>query len=367
MRLTTYSKLNQNSNEIANKILETLDNSAKPNAFGDWIIGVCMKHSDLLLETLLAILKVGAAYLPIDENSSVDFIRNQAKPVLIVHDESLNHPEHFESIKTINHSDLKRDSQGMSSENLSDDMTLSKGDLNSKATILFTPQAKGIRISHSNIIHRVNWQLKTYPFAENETHAIMKSPVTHVAHLGEVCSTFAAGKTLVIVPKDKLDDIKSFVDLLEEFKIRRVSGEPTLLQNVLLHVKTREPLLEPKILLSDLKLWISYGEALPRQLAQTFFEYFVCGKHMLINSYGSTETTSDITNHEIQGVDAMEKIPIGLPIHNTIVYILDQDLKPLEHDEIGEIYIAGSSVCEDFNGDSFIENPFEKDERKFSF
>lgn len=124
-------------------------------------------------------------------------------------------------------------------------------------------------------------------------------------------------------------------------------------------------------MLRTLKMWISSGEPLTLQLAHEFFEYFDTKKPKLLNVYGSTENNSEICWYYIKSkkqLANLERIPIGKVFPNTIIYILDSDMKPVDEGVVGEICCAGANVADGYTAGrepgAFVQNPMEKDERK---
>jgi acyl-CoA synthetase (AMP-forming)/AMP-acid ligase II len=124
--------------------------------------------------------------------------------------------------------------------------------------------------------------------------------------------------------------------------------------------------------LSHLKLWICSGEVLPVQLAKEFFNRFGDGKHILCNFYGSTEIMGDVTYFTLNSkkqAESFKKIPIGYPIFNTTIYILDESCQQVENGKIEEIFVSGSNLALGYvNGrdsDRFIKNTFSDESGKF--
>lgn len=115
--------------------------------------------------------------------------------------------------------------------------------------------------------------------------------------------------------------------------------------------------------LKNLKYWICSGEPLPMKLALNFYNYFDDKYHVLLNFYGSTEVMGDVTYFQCRNNMAIEKdIPIGTPIQNTIIYLLDNEFRPVEVGNIGEIFVAGLNLANGYvnNRDvnRFVKNPY---------
>lgn len=124
-------------------------------------------------------------------------------------------------------------------------------------------------------------------------------------------------------------------------------------------------------LLKNLRLWICSGESLPVSLASEFFDHFQEGKHILCNFYGSTEVMGDVTYFACEGKSQLrsyDKVPIGYPLDNTVIYILDADYRPVKIGQTGELFVSGSNLANGYvNGRDkfrFIENPLAVDSSK---
>lgn len=117
-------------------------------------------------------------------------------------------------------------------------------------------------------------------------------------------------------------------------------------------LKTIAESTKSKEMLSHLRLWISSGEVLTKSHALHFFEYYKTnGENILVNVYGATEAI-DCTVYEIvseKQLENLNKIPIGLPVHNTIVYVIDPETKePVEEGENGEICVSGLTLADGY-------------------
>lgn len=169
---------------------------------------------------------------------------------------------------------------------------------------------------------------------------------------------------ILIIPKEVTKDPERLVDVLHSYRIERLVLVPTLLRSLLMYL----PLKNQPGLLHSLKIWVCSGEALSTQLAAEFFNYFVEGQHVLCNFYGSTEIMGDVSYFVCGGkrqLASFDKVPIGYPISNTVLYILDGDLRPVKTGETGELFVAGSNLAAGYvNGRDkfrFVENPMASD------
>lgn len=105
-----------------------------------------------------------------------------------------------------------------------------------------------------------------------------------------------------------------------------------------------------------------------------FFDHFPEGEHFLANFYGSTEVMGDVTYFLCDSkkqLSELEKIPIGYPVDNTVIYILDSEMRPVKMGDIGEIFVSGLNLASGYvnkrDPERFVENPLAFDPSKFTF
>lgn len=173
---------------------------------------------------------------------------------------------------------------------------------------------------------------------------------------------------VLIISKEITKDPERLVEALELYKIERLVLVPTLLRSLLMYL----PLRNDPNLLNNLKIWISSGETLSITLAKEFFNYFKEGTHRLCNFYGSTEIMGDVSYFVCSSkrqLDAYDKIPIGYPVNNTVLYVMDTDFRPVKMGQTGELYVAGLNVAKGYvkgrDANRFIENPLATDPSEF--
>lgn len=230
---------------------------------------------------------------------------------------------------------------------------------------------KGVRLSHFTLFHRIKWQLITFPFTVDERNCVFKTSTSFIDHIGELWCVLVSSKTLIVVPRDVVINPEKFITLLHEREVQRLIIVPSLLRNILMALKTIAENTKSKTTLSKLRLWMSSGEVLTKTLALDFFAYYTMkGEHIILaNFYGSTEAVDCIV-YEISSEKQLEnlnKIPIGLPVHNTMVYVIDRDTKePVEDGESGEICVSGLTLADGYvNGRAlyaFTDNIYSNNE-----
>ncbi|XP_053669616.1 mycosubtilin synthase subunit C [Anopheles nili] len=377
-----YNVLNSTANRLAAAMLNRIKDHfrSQPNGDGDHIVAVCMHPSDRLVTTLLAIWKAGAAYLPIDPTfppNRIQHILGEAKPVLVVYDDDFDNAPIFGKTPSIRYAELRKRASELSNANIRPDAMLGKGD-SQLALVLYTSGStgvpKGVRLNHETILNRLQWQWNRFPYSPTERIGVFKTALTFVDSVTEIWGPLLNGMAIVVVPKKITNNPEKLVDLLEHYRIERLVLVPTLLRSLLLYLPLQQqqqhqtPQNDTQKLLYNLRIWVCSGEPLQIALAREFFDYFQEGVHQLCNFYGSTEVMGDVTyfvcesKHQLESYD---KVPIGYPLSNTIIYILSPDLQPVRTEEIGELYVAGMNLAEGYvNGrdpDRFIDNPLAID------
>lgn len=144
----TYNQLNQAANQIAAMLIDQITTrELEPNQDGDWIIAVCMTPSDELIVTLLAILKTGAAYLPIDvtfPKSRIDHILQEAKPAFVIYDGNAVERNLFGSTAASSFIECKTLASNYDDANITDDRELQSNDGTHLALVLYTSGSTGV-------------------------------------------------------------------------------------------------------------------------------------------------------------------------------------------------------------------------------
>ncbi|XP_045506438.1 tyrocidine synthase 3 [Colias croceus] len=364
----SYSELEARSNSLARAICA----HARPrgcNRDQDYVIAVCMQPTHNTIITLLAIWKAGAAYVPMEPSfpqARVSHILKDAQPSLVIYDDTAN-PSMFKNsgVPAISFEEISLDASALSSNRLSDSDMLVRYNVDTIAIVLYTSGStgipKGVRLPYSAICNRLWWQFRTFPYSDTESTCVWKTALTFVDSVCEIWGPLLHGRSLVIVPKETTRDPQKLVRVLAENRIERLVLVPTLLQSILMYLSLN-PSERP---LQNLKLWVCSGETLSKDLASRFFQYFGDQNgYKLANFYGSTEVMGDVTYYVMERreqVDTFPTIPIGSPLSNCAVYLLDEEMNPCRESEAGEVCVGGSNLARGYVGgqgaDKFCDNP----------
>lgn len=235
------------------------------------------------------------------------------------------------------------------------------------------------------VLNRLRWQWERFPYSPTETIGVFKTALTFVDSVSEIWGPLLNGKSCIahtpffmaqacslklpenavlVVPKHVTKDPTLLVATLQKYEIERLVLVPTLLKSLLIYLWLKRD----SNLLRRLKLWICSGEILPTSLANEFFDYFGEDDAVLCNYYGSTEIMGDVTYFVCESKDQLQQytnVPIGKPIFNTNIYILDSIQNPMKIGMSGELYVAGANLAHGYvNGrdkERFVDNPLTVD------
>ncbi len=326
----TYRQLNEQANQLA-RYLQSL--GVAPGV----LVGVCLERSFDLVVGLLGILKAGGAYVPLDPNYPRERLRfilddSAARVVLTAERLLAGVPETSARVVC-----LDRDPaiQRQPKDNLPD--SPAPADV---AYVIYTSGSsgapKGVLGLHRGALNRFSWMWRTYPFGPFEV-GCQKTTLSFVDSVWEIFGPLLAGTASVLIPDDAVRDPERLIDTLATNRVSRIVLVPSLLRALLdrgTDLATRLP---------QLKLWVTSGEALPVDLGRAFRAVFP--DRVLLNLYGSTEVSADATYYEVGREIPDNTIPIGRPMANVRVAVLDQRRQPVPLGVAGELYVGGDGVA----------------------
>lgn len=320
-------------------------------------VGVCVKRSTAVLPLLLGITKSGAAWVPMDPmypRQRIAFIRDDADLSLIfaTQNSANEHSLPPDKTLTLEHLDetLARMSNAASppaSPPTSDDV------LYLLYTSGSTGTPKGVMGLHRGTLNRFRWMWESFPFDEDEV-CCAKASMSFVDSIWEMFGPLLQGIPIYFADDEIVRDAGVFVEKLNRHHATRLVLVPSLMQTIL---DTRQ---FDGNFLPHLRMCVSSGEALPVELARHWINALPNCK--LLNIYGSSEVSADVTWHEIKQLDENNKyVPIGKPMANTQLRILDSHLNPTPLGVTGELYVSGEHLArgyfnrEDLTAERFVE------------
>ncbi len=358
-RSQTYGELDRFANQIAGFLITSGINSGSR-------VGICIERSPEMVGCLLGVLKAGCQYVPLDPNypaSRLEFIVEDAKvPCLLTTSEFV---ERFQG------SDPKLfviDTDPLLLEARSEEEPRSTVNSDGAAYVIYTSGStgdpKGVIGTHRGSMNRFEWMWNKYPFASGEV-CCQKTSLGFGDSVWEIFGPLLHGTPSVIIPDAVTRDPDQLIDLLATHEVTRVVAVPSLLEMLLARNE------DLSLRLPSLRYCVSSGEALSPELSRRFVEALPDTK--LINLYGSSEASADSTFYEVTVADthSTTAVPIGKPISNTQVYILDRHNAPVPTGVRGELHIGGAGLSmgylnrPELNRQRFVKSPFSDDSLLF--
>ena len=329
-RRWTYQQLNEDANRLGHWL-------AKQGIGPDCRVGICLERSVERVVALLAVLKSGAAYVPLDPTFPLDrlqFMMEDAALAGVITEDAVRDklPASMQKIVVMDReAGWRREGSG----NLG--IARSSGEV---AYVIYTSgstgKPKGVQGTHRASLNRFAWMWRKYPFQAGEV-CCQKTNLGFVDSIWEIFGPLLAGVASVIVSEEGVRDPELLVEELGREHVTRLVLVPSLLRALLEHA----PNLEERV--PELRLWTCSGEILPVELAEKFRQVFRQAK--LLNVYGSSEVAADVTWHEVEERDLVAaSVAIGRPISNTQIYLLDEGGRAVAAGVRGEIYVGGEGL-----------------------
>ncbi|KST62690.1 non-ribosomal peptide synthetase [Mastigocoleus testarum] len=369
----TYQELNNKANQLAH-YLQTLGVKVEV------LVGICIERSLEMVIGLLGILKAGGAYVPLDpeypSQRLADILEDSQVSVLLTQEKLLKqlpkNQTHTQELSTTpeKDKDLKLhlspeivclDSEW--EEKISTQETSNPiNDISPEnlAYVIYTSgstgKPKGAMNTHRGICNRLLWMQEAYHL-DSTDRVLQKTPFSFDVSVWEFFWTLLNGAELIVAKPGGHRDNNYLRDLIIKSQITTLHFVPSMLQ-VFLDTGGLEKC-------KSLRRVICSGEALPLDLQTRFFQLLECELH---NLYGPTEAAIDVTFWQCQrhNNNQLTSVPIGRPIANTQIYILDSQMQPVPTGVTGEIYIGGFGVgrgylnLPELTTQRFIPDPFYK-------
>ncbi|UII33629.1 amino acid adenylation domain-containing protein [Fulvivirga ulvae] len=230
---------------------------------------------------------------------------------------------------------------------------------NTPAYIIYTSgttgNPKGVKVGHASLINYVGWAARCYKSTDGKVAFPLFTSISFDLTLTSLFIPLITGNEIVIY-QDNEDDIL-IERVIEEGCCDVIKLTPA-------HLKVLTSLSFEPTVMKKVKGFIVGGERLDWKLAYNVWKMF--GEHLEIyNEYGPTEATVGCMIHKFDPAVETKSVPIGVPISNTTIYLLDQELRPVPKGVHGELYIGGKGLALGYHNnpvstaEKFIENPYE--------
>ena len=353
----TYRELNDRANQLAHYLQNNYDIKQ------DTLVGLCLERDENMLIAILAVLKSGGAYVPMDPSypdERIKYILDDTSTNLVLTNKL--HDQRLQKINQINVSGengtritkvLSIDTKELQKQLIAQPITNPKTTTvsNNLAYIIYTSgttgNPKGVMVEHRGVVNLKYHLTNRYGLScQNSDEAIIQlANYVFDASVEQIVLALLNGYRLVLVPNQLWLASDEFYNYLRTNKVTHINATPSFIENY----DFRQ--------ISSVKRLVLGGE----QLKESHYNKLKCADNQtIINAYGPTEVT--ITS--IVNIIKYNDLSIGAPIPNAKIYVLDSTLSPLPIGSIGELYIGGAGLTRgylnrpDLTAERFIANPF---------
>jgi amino acid adenylation domain-containing protein len=337
----SYAELNQQANRLAHRLRSL---GVKP----DVPVALCMERSLDMVVCILAVNKAGGAYVPIDPEyprERIAYMLSNANARLLLKQTHLLQGISFEDVTVvdIDGADTRQQLEGC------DDGNIDPRKIGLEASHLCyviytsgsTGRPKGVMIEHEALLNRIHWMQKRYRLTIEDC-VLQKTPYSFDVSVWEFWWTLTEGAKLVMAKPGGHRDPAYLQAIIQVHDVTTLHFVPSMLASMLTHARWDA--------CTSVRQVFCSGEALPRNLVADFWASGTQSE--LHNLYGPTEAAIDVTSWDCRGYDDAEVIPIGKPIDNIQIYMLDALGQPVPKGVAGELHIAGVGLARGYIGNA---------------
>ncbi|WP_434706017.1 amino acid adenylation domain-containing protein [Pseudomonas sp. Z1-12] len=344
----SYAQLNERANQIAHRLLEL---GIRP----DDRVAICADRSLDMVAGLLGILKAGAAYVPLDPDyprERLAYMLENSAPMVVLTQRALRASLPATQARTL----LLDEADGFSTQP-TDNPQVEGLHAHHLAYVIYTSGStglpKGVMNEHGGVVNRLLWMQDEYGLSAADA-VLQKTPFSFDVSVWEFFWPLFSGARLVMARPGGHRDPAYLREVIQAQGITTLHFVPSMLDVFLAHGEAGQ--------CEGLVRVMCSGEALPGHLVRRFKAQL---PHVgLYNLYGPTEAAVDVTAWDCTGADTPDSTPIGKPIANTRIYLLDDHQQPAPLGVAGEIYIGGVQVARGYLNrpeltvERFLRDPF---------
>ncbi|HCW08205.1 MAG TPA: hypothetical protein DGG95_12665 [Cytophagales bacterium] len=359
--LLTYSDLYKKSNHLANFLV-------KKGLTSEILIGVSAERSLETIVSLLAIHRIGAAYVPLDLSCPVDRLKDMIEDsgLLLILSGRRNHFLSLTSkVETI---DVTRVVSTLETEKANCSFSEARPD--SLAYVIYTSGStghpKGVMVTHANLLAFVKLVPKALPVFDEDIY-LQSASIAYAVSVRQIFTALSHGLKLVIASSSDVQNPIEFFRLIRDEKVTLVDFVPSHWRSCIAALKSLSEQERVELLRNKLRRIVTIGEPLLPDLPVEWREQ-LHHPAQVVNIFGQTETTGIITSFDIPEaqLDGSKVVSIGRPIPETQVYILNSEsLEKVPDGETGELCVSNACVAKGYLNNpnltaaKFQPNPFD--------
>lgn len=345
----SYRQLNSRANRLARFLLK------RGLQKGDFV-GVGLERSFDLIAAILGIIKAGGVYVPLDPalpSARLDYMVKDCEAKLVL--TTTRQQSKFQGELVILVDEREAEIGGFDDSNtavpiISEDlcyMIYTSGS---------TGNPKGALNQHRGIVNHFRFMAREYGLNESDG-TLQKTPIGFDASLLEIFLPLQSGCRVIIAKPDGHKDTRYLLQLIREHKLTFLSIVPSVFNHFLDEIDVQEE--------SSLKLVLLGGEEFSRKLFEKFKQRFPFAR--AVNLYGPAEAAVDTLTFDCRQNMSGRSVPIGKPLANTEVFIVDENLALVQSGEVGELILAGIQIGPGYHNraelsaEKFIKHPFQPD------
>ncbi|WP_428847639.1 amino acid adenylation domain-containing protein [Nocardia tengchongensis] len=359
----TYRQLAKRSNRLARLLIAE-------GAGPETLVALALRRSTELVVAMYAVLQTGAAYVPLDPDQPADrigHILDTARPRLLLTAAADEFEPGTRNVVTLAVERAEATARAHSGAPITDAERIRPLRPGHAAYVIFTSgstgRPKGVAVEHGAIVNRLVWMQHEYALTADDA-VLQKTPSTFDVSVWEFFWPLQTGARLVVAKPDGHRDPVYLAQVIAEQRITTAHFVPSMLSAFVATLDNDSELAHAG---RGLRQVFASGEALPAPTARRLRELTGARLH---NLYGPTEAAVDVTYHEAVDADTVS-MPIGRPVFNTRVYVLDSRLNPVPVGVAGDLYLAGVQLARgyverpDLTADRFVADPFGSGERLY--
>ena len=374
LQATIYSLFEENSKKNADKlcikangkeitfgeflkIAEQLDCEIRKHTKGEkCVIGVIADRSIEMYAAIYGIIRGGNAYMPIAPDYPQErieyMLKNSLSPLVIAQGK-------YCDLANVNVIDMTAFIENPPNN----DILPYACEENDTAYVIYTSgstgKPKGAKVSHKSAVNRILWMHDKYPLAEDGV-ILQKTPYTFDVSVWEIFWWGMLGGSLATSKPNEHFLSARILDEVHKNKVTHLHFVPSVFDLFITYLEDNK---NESYKFNTVERVFLSGEALSASLVTRFYKLFDYEKVKLHNLYGPTECAVDVTYYDCNPTD-IDPVPIGKPIYNTTMYVVDKNMKLVPIGVKGELCIGGVNVGQgylnnpDLTAQKFIDNPF---------